>query len=416
MNFNKYRMLPIIWALVSGSAWAGTSDAKFLNQLENMDDYKGLARTQGKIEFVKYTFDFSEEAKPVYFQNTETYEWHFPFLKENVAKFKDMSNQEYQELIGFEKPANKKLTAGAGYLVRGLQVPGVNGPEFLGISIYYPRDLDEYVNAVAAIKAATPLTAGNVVVVFEDQRDYFKYFRPLQSKGIPSVNFKVIEDRGNVIDGGKDDHQESDKKDDVVPSGMFDYGVTNHMWNSFTVQVDQTTVIVSTPQGDDQDEKRNISFGFRPKVIYNQIEVTHGNETLKKALWDEDFSANGFTNTSIFCESVQNIEDVVESNFPKSVDTFSDRFNVSDVAKEKFCGMKINVPGKRPGVGEGVHYVSDYVCMFSPKKLMGKGPEAVALYVPFEYAPHTNGWLEEKATDNAQICIDGKLSPLKLKN
>ncbi len=416
MKFNKYSMISLLVTLFTTPVLADGGATKFKVSLDDVASYKSMARIDGNLEFVKYTYDFGDSPQGLFFQNTGMYEWHFPFLVENIPHLKNMSNNDYQEWIGFNNPASKKLTAGGAFLVQGLTVPGVNGPRFLGISVYYPRDLDEYVQVYEKVKTAAGAADGNVVIVFEDQRDYFKYFRGLQGKGIPAINFKVIADRGNIIEGGEDreDGRDNADGDESAAEGTFSYKTHNHMWNSFTATAGGTTVSVSTPEGDDQDVRRNITFGFRPKVVYNQFTVKTSDATISKSVWEEDLAEGA--NKLIFCRNVPNLQAAQGGQFPLTMAQVAAEFGVTAPAEDDACNITIPKPSLRPGpFGSDEVPTDDVLCVFEPQKQTGSGPALAVLHIPFVYDPEATGWVKEKAADEGTLCVDGQLSKVKLR-
>lgn len=416
MKFNKISAISLLLTLLTTQALADGGGAKFTASLDNVESYKAMARIEGNLEFVKYTYDFGDSTQGLFFQNTGMYEWHFPFLVENIPHLKNMSNNDYQEWIGFNNPASKKLTAGGAYLVQGLTVPGVNGPRFLGISVYYPRDLDEYVQVYEKIKVASGVADGNVVIVFEDQRDYFKYFRGLQAKGIPAINFKVIADRGNIIDAEEDrqDGRDDADGDESAAEGTFSYKTHNHMWNSFTATAGSTTVSISTPEGDEQDIRRNITFGFRPKVIYNQFMVKTGESTVSKSVWVEDIAERD--NKRIFCRNVPDLQAAQGGQFPLTLAQVAAELGAMAPAADDACNIVIPKPSLRPGpIGNDEVPTDDVLCVIEPQKQTGSGPALAVLHIPFVYDPEATGWVKEKAADEGTLCVDGQLSRVKLR-
>lgn len=176
-----------------------------LSKIETRNDFSALARPN-KISypFVKFSHFYGLPSTDpyfdaIYFQNTNRYEYHEAFLRENFERYKDVRN--YEELIlpprGDESGASvKEITAGA------LYYRPANGAdtEVLAYEIYFRNevsgsgtvktkiDMAEVARFDKKLKESVSfLPAASIAFVLPQKADFFAYKSKLDAAGIKFV-------------------------------------------------------------------------------------------------------------------------------------------------------------------------------------------------------------------------------------
>jgi pyruvate, water dikinase len=161
---------------------------KYKTELRTRSDMAQLEGSFQKWKYVKFSFDFTKEGKPVYFQNTALYPFHQNFLSTEIEAYKGVPADTIIDLMFDPEP--KVLTLGALYYADSLKFGEQTLDKVLGVNIYFDRDqglkTEEVKSLFAHLKETAPF-AGNLVLAFEAAGDLFKYKATLNQAGIKSV-------------------------------------------------------------------------------------------------------------------------------------------------------------------------------------------------------------------------------------
>ena len=101
MHKLKMMVILLIGALSCGLVMAKLPN--YLDQVKSLEDYQKLSRVQNGLSFIKITYEFTSAEQNIYFQNTQKYEFHFPFLKDNIATYKNITYADFENLVFLEK-------------------------------------------------------------------------------------------------------------------------------------------------------------------------------------------------------------------------------------------------------------------------------------------------------------------------
>lgn len=186
--------------------------------------------------------------------------------------------------------------------------------------------------------------------------------------------------------------------------GTFSFTYHNHQWNFINVALESGLKIqIGTPIGDDTKPQRNLTFGFRPILGYNQVILTQGNTlSLNLSVWPD--SANGGdVARDIFCQNVTALATAPEVAYPFQMETVAGQFGLTAEAGFQDCGMFVQNP-----TSSERFFPRDLVCMFSPQKTLHKGPNLVVMHVPWAKGPSQFPFLDEWPQKKISLCIDGQ--------
>lgn len=187
---------------------------------------------------------------------------------------------------------------------------------------------------------------------------------------------------------------------EATGGGSYTFTYHNHQWNAFRVQAGGLRLTIDTPEGDDTDPKRNMTFGFRPLVIYNRVQVELNGKTSQKAVWNGDAGVEA--RGQVFCRPVSEMN----GPWPMKPKQFLAKFGISAELEGKTCDIDIRKPPGRPGWQPGTEVPArDLICMYAPDPAVGRS--VVVLYAPFRYSeqpiqPFLNEWPEPEIT----LCAD----------
>lgn len=163
----------------------------YLTGLNSVEDFNRFALTSNDgYTSVKYTYELKSDAKSIYFQDTKKYDYHYPFLINEVEKYKSMTSSEYETMI--RSADQRELAAGAVYFGAQLKTPEYTEPGLIGYTVYYSVEgdmirVEDITATFNKIKESVSLAKDRVVYVFDNKADYFKFKVRLKAAGIPSV-------------------------------------------------------------------------------------------------------------------------------------------------------------------------------------------------------------------------------------
>jgi hypothetical protein len=169
----------------------------FMNTINSYEEFKQLQRNQNGLNFSKFLYEFKTIGKKIYFQNTKKYEFHFPFIKENLPQYKNLSYSDYERMILSE--SLKELTAGAVYYSPKMKLPEFTTTGVIGINIYFGSkvNLNQIAETYNKIQASIPFIQNNIVYIFEKKIDYFKNRIKLKALGVVSTTLSKFMDLTN---------------------------------------------------------------------------------------------------------------------------------------------------------------------------------------------------------------------------
>lgn len=178
----------------------------YLLNLSNENDYLKLVRNTGRVGGIKYTVDLREGRASAYFQNSQVYPYHFPFLKKNIDIYRDLTPIDYQAMIFAPWNPQRKMSVGEVFWVRNWAPPGFSQPGFVGISLYYYQgiDIQEVRFILEQMREQISLPTRQLALVIESLEDFHKYRAMLLDLGVVSLSYDLLEKNGNVIPRGPD--------------------------------------------------------------------------------------------------------------------------------------------------------------------------------------------------------------------
>lgn len=388
------------WILLSIlSETASAERIIYQTELKFVSDYIELSREVLDLPSVKYTYEFKNSEGAVFFQNTASYAYHFPFLKRTFPKYKHLTFEQYEEAI-FSK-TEKFLSVGTTYYLKNVpQFPGQDGIAF---DVYYREEfpLSEVIEVHSRLKEVAPFAASRFIYVFERDSDFRTHQASLKNQGIPSIPQSKLVPTPAV----------SFERSVAQGTYLFDYH--NHGWNHFEFRLgEDRSINIRTPEGDASSPKRNVTHGFRPLLRYNAFSLKgFGGHEVSFAVWKDELSAT--SPRDVFCRPIVQMVDLLKENFPKSMKDFLTYFGVSESQGKYLCPAEIRKPFERPGLG-GTVFAQDMLCLVSSKGRTDDGPKLISAYIPFRYSeteirPFLNEWPAEEFT----VCVDGKSYTLR---
>ncbi|OFZ48732.1 MAG: hypothetical protein A2381_05275 [Bdellovibrionales bacterium RIFOXYB1_FULL_37_110] len=184
MHKLKMMVILLIGALSCGLVMAKLPN--YLDQVKSLEDYQKLSRVQNGLSFIKITYEFTSAEQNIYFQNTQKYEFHFPFLKDNIATYKNITYADFENLVFLEN--EKKLIVGAIYYNEKEKA--------LAFNIYFGKEinLEQIVKTKIKIESATPFVSGKIIYIFPTQIEYLKNQKQLRAMGVESTSLKKYMD------------------------------------------------------------------------------------------------------------------------------------------------------------------------------------------------------------------------------
>ncbi len=214
------------------------------------------------------------------------------------------------------------------------------------------------------------------------------------------------------------------KSDEIAPvepvnkqTGEYVFTYHNHQWNNINIFLEDSQMAFSTPQGDAENPRRNITFGFRPFMTFNQFSMN--NNESQAFRWPDQFPDNK-KRGEIFCKAISTLIDPKETNKEYQLKDFIPFFLESlgklQIAETDICPLPISRPIVIDVFNNYENYSKDLICMVSPEKEWGQGHKFIALYMPFAKTTTAHGpYMKEWPLEKIQLCIDGKKIEIKEK-
>lgn len=164
-----------------------TPPIQFLNKITSQADYQSLTYRNAVSTYVKFLIELKNNNK-TYFQNTTTFDYHFPFMKSVLPEYAGMTDKQYEDFL-FSK-TQKKLSAGAIYWSPCLKLPDFANAGVMGFGLYFADsiNLQEIQQTYQTLKSTISYNSDRLVFVFEKEADLKKYQPQLKKIGIPSTS------------------------------------------------------------------------------------------------------------------------------------------------------------------------------------------------------------------------------------
>lgn len=229
----------------------------------------------------------------------------------------------------------------------------------------------------------------------------------------PGVLYRAWYPSNNVVDGEQEKCGHylffCEPADPPLPVGEkeFIYSYHNHQWNGLVLSYDKNYLTIDTPEGDETNPKRNVGPGWRAEVSYNHFKFSPSTGNRSEAFtWKEDLPPGGF-GRDIYCNQVTRLG----NNFPIKAMDLANYFKLDSAVVEPCGNFEIPSPTITP---EG-QKTMDLVCMISPFKNNGVGPQIVVTYLPFEYSKTDpmSAWINQRPKDELTMCVDGEMFKIK---
>ncbi|MBF0207289.1 MAG: hypothetical protein HQK53_10415 [Oligoflexia bacterium] len=175
---------------------ANTADhGKFASKLQTLENFNSLAAHENNKSFVKFLVDWKNNQR--YFQNTQLYPFHLPFIRENMKEYENLPLHAYEDLLF--GTTNKIFSSGALYYFENLEVNGQNYSNTVGFTIYHRANLSiqEIQKSYQALKENISFT-DSFLFIFEDKIFYNSLKKDLDNINIRSVLYSTLEKNKNI--------------------------------------------------------------------------------------------------------------------------------------------------------------------------------------------------------------------------
>jgi hypothetical protein len=206
----------------------------------------------------------------------------------------------------------------------------------------------------------------------------------------------------------------------VADSNTWSYYYTNHQWNAYELSLQDYRIRIDTIAGDQDHPNANMSWGGRPKLVFNFYEVqtlagASGAEIASSATWPDPVKPMA---GDIYCKKLMYVK-TDPASYPMTFAALTADFGLSGLSESVTCPeLTILQPeNNRPGWDGTMGWTNDTVCLLSPKTDTGKGPQFVGVYAPFLYSKSSQSYVrpDDWPADNMKVCIDGNVFDLKEK-
>ncbi len=180
----------------TNSASKALAAGPYTHTLSDLNEYYAYAGRSGSSTVVKFTVDIKAEGAPIYFQNTTRYPFHADFLTENLAKYKNMSFEEYVKFVfGGPDAEGKELSAGAvmyseSYQLTPDQVNGTVAFEYYLGEEGKAASAEDYQKQFPFIEQAYK----NIVVAMPFAKDRIAIFLPSKIRFSAASTIKLFKD------------------------------------------------------------------------------------------------------------------------------------------------------------------------------------------------------------------------------
>lgn len=191
---------------------------------------------------------------------------------------------------------------------------------------------------------------------------------------------------------------------DLPSKGTFYFWYSNHQWHSLDLTIGPFKFQFDTPEGDASNPNRNMSWGYRPKISYNRVNIEKdGKPYFSSSMWS-DLLPEDKKLYNYYCRRVISLREITSTSFPIPLSDFYRDFGIS---ADDGCKISVSRPEKY-STPFGESYTRDQICAieFNGKKAI--------VYVPWRYLKEpVELYLNEWPKNTIHACIDGKKIDLK---